>query len=108
MEENGYKGGKTFRFGVSEILASLCYNCYIFYAFFSTETTFRHAHSASEEGVDGDEDDDDDDDEMFEQDDIDLFDEKVRRGMKLRFLFYMTVSCYIFSSSTRTIMTLCL
>ncbi|XP_068588967.1 F-actin-monooxygenase mical1 isoform X1 [Cebidichthys violaceus] len=42
------------------------------------ETTFRHAHSTSEEGVDGDDDDDDDDDddEMFEQDDVDLFDEK--------------------------------
>ncbi|XP_070824495.1 F-actin-monooxygenase mical1 isoform X2 [Chaetodon trifascialis] len=41
------------------------------------ETTFRHVHSASEEGADGDDDDDDDDDdEMFEQDDIDLFDEK--------------------------------
>ncbi|XP_059189409.1 F-actin-monooxygenase mical1 [Centropristis striata] len=40
------------------------------------ETTFRHAHNTSEEGVDGDEDDDDDDDDMFEQDDVDLFDEK--------------------------------
>ncbi|XP_040912898.1 F-actin-monooxygenase mical1 [Toxotes jaculatrix] len=40
------------------------------------ETTFRHAHSASEEGADGDDDDDDDDDEMFERDDIDLYDEK--------------------------------
>ncbi|GAA6216708.1 protein-methionine sulfoxide oxidase mical1-like [Lates japonicus] len=40
------------------------------------ETTFRHVHSASEEGADGDDDDDDDDDEMFERDDIDLYDEK--------------------------------
>ncbi|XP_028264869.1 F-actin-monooxygenase mical1 [Parambassis ranga] len=41
------------------------------------ETTFRHIHSASEEGADGDDDDDDDDDnDMFEQDDIDIFDEK--------------------------------
>ncbi|KAM4610241.1 F-actin-monooxygenase mical1 isoform 2-T3 [Polymixia lowei] len=40
------------------------------------ETTFRHGHSASEDGADGDNDDDDDDDEMFERDDIDLFDEK--------------------------------
>ncbi|KAK9515111.1 hypothetical protein VZT92_025781 [Zoarces viviparus] len=42
------------------------------------ETTFRHAHSTSEEGADGDDDDgdDDDDDEMFEHDDVDLFDEK--------------------------------
>ncbi|XP_042347275.1 F-actin-monooxygenase mical1 [Plectropomus leopardus] len=40
------------------------------------ETTFRHAHSTSEEGVDGDDDDDDDDDEMFERDDVDLFNEK--------------------------------
>ncbi|XP_071333475.1 F-actin-monooxygenase mical1 [Trachinotus anak] len=40
------------------------------------ETTFRHVHNTSEEGADGDNDDDDDDDEMFEQDDIDLYDEK--------------------------------
>ncbi|XP_029994888.1 F-actin-monooxygenase mical1 isoform X2 [Sphaeramia orbicularis] len=41
------------------------------------ETTFRHVHSTSEEGADGDDDDDDeDDDEMFERDDIDLFDDK--------------------------------
>ncbi|XP_031146423.1 F-actin-monooxygenase mical1 isoform X2 [Sander lucioperca] len=44
------------------------------------ETTLRHANSTSEEGVDGDDDDDDDgdddDDEMFQRDDIDLFDEK--------------------------------
>lgn len=40
-----------------------------------TETTLRHAHSTSEEGAD-DDDDDDDDDEMFERDDVDLFDEK--------------------------------
>lgn len=45
--------------------------------FFAAETTFRHTHSASEEGADGDDDDDDDDDE-FEQDDMDLFDEKVK------------------------------
>lgn len=61
---------------------------------FSTETTFSHAHSPSEEGVDGDDDDDDDDDEMFERD-IDLYDEKVRRGMELTFLFYLILSCYI-------------
>ncbi|AWP10098.1 putative protein-methionine sulfoxide oxidase mical1-like [Scophthalmus maximus] len=43
------------------------------------ETTFRHVHSASEEGADGDDDDDDDDDDeddMFEQDDVNLYDEK--------------------------------
>ncbi|TKS76624.1 [F-actin]-methionine sulfoxide oxidase mical1 [Collichthys lucidus] len=41
------------------------------------ETRFRHVHSASEEGADGDDDDDDDEDEeMFEQDDVDLFNEK--------------------------------
>lgn len=56
--------------------------CRIFFLasfFLTTETTFRHVHSTSEEGADGDDDDDDDDDDMFEQDDIDLFDEKVRR-----------------------------
>ena len=37
-------------------------------------------HSASEEGADGDEDEDEDEDDMFERDDIDLYDEKVRRG----------------------------
>ncbi|KAA8591444.1 hypothetical protein FQN60_002387 [Etheostoma spectabile] len=47
------------------------------------ETTLRHDNSTSEEGVDGDDDDDDDDDdndddEMFQRDDIDLFDEKRR------------------------------
>ncbi|CAB1440626.1 unnamed protein product [Pleuronectes platessa] len=41
------------------------------------ETTFRHVHSASEEGADEDEDEDDEDeDDMFERDDIDLYDEK--------------------------------
>ncbi|XP_034731789.1 F-actin-monooxygenase mical1 [Etheostoma cragini] len=44
------------------------------------ETTLRHDNSTSEEGVDGDDDDDndddDDDDEMFQRDDIDLFEEK--------------------------------
>nr|XP_019959820.1 PREDICTED: F-actin-methionine sulfoxide oxidase mical1-like [Paralichthys olivaceus] len=39
------------------------------------ETTFRHVHSTSEEGADGD-DDDEDEDDMFERDDIDLYDEK--------------------------------
>ncbi|XP_035500329.2 F-actin-monooxygenase mical1 isoform X1 [Scophthalmus maximus] len=45
----------------------------------TVETTFRHVHSASEEGADGDDDDDDDDDDeddMFEQDDVNLYDEK--------------------------------
>lgn len=47
-------------------------------SFISTaETTFRPVHSTSEEGVDEDE-DDDDDDEMFEHDDIEAFNEKVR------------------------------
>lgn len=52
--------------------------------FSSTDSSLRHAHSASEEGADGDDDDDDDeaDDEMFERDDMDLYDEKVRRGME--------------------------
>lgn len=50
----------------------------------TTETTLRHAHSTSEEGAD-DDDDDDDDDEMFERDDVDLFDEKVRRGISQMF-----------------------
>lgn len=38
----------------------------------TAETTFRHAHCASE----NDADDDDDEDEMFQCDDVDLFDEK--------------------------------
>nr|XP_057908349.1 F-actin-monooxygenase mical1 isoform X2 [Doryrhamphus excisus] len=37
------------------------------------ETTFRHVHNTSEENADGDE---DEEDEMFEQDDIDLLEEK--------------------------------
>lgn len=61
---------------------------------FTTETTFRHVHSASEEGVDGDDDDDDDDDEMFEHDDIELFNEKVRRGAELMFSLHV-IRCYI-------------
>lgn len=61
-----------------------------------SETTFSHVHSASEEGADGDDDDDDDDDEMFERDDIDLYDEKVREEMELTFLFNLIQSCYIF------------
>lgn len=46
-----------------------------------SETASSHGHSASEEGVEGD-DDDDDEDDMFERDDIDLYDEKVRTDIK--------------------------
>lgn len=39
----------------------------------TVETTFRHAHCASENDAD---DDDEEEDEMFQRDDVDLFDEK--------------------------------
>lgn len=53
-----------------------------------TETTFRHVHNTSEEGDYGDDDDDDDDDDdMFEHDDIDMLDQKVRKQTKVTFRF---------------------
>lgn len=53
----------------------------------NTETTFRRAHTASEEGDyrdddDEEEEDDEEDEDMFERDDFDLFDEKVRPRTK--------------------------
>lgn len=70
------------------------------------ETTFRHAHSTLEDGVDGD-DDDDDDDEMFGRDDIDLFDEKVRREMVLVvFICRYNVLRLRFTKNTSTVKTL--
>lgn len=97
-------GGEKCLQGEKTLPCNICQNI-----FPATETTLRHANSTSEEGVDGDDDDDDDgdddDDEMFQRDDIDLFDEKVRRVMELKFSFYMIVNCYILTSSTLPILT---
>lgn len=40
------------------------------------------------DGDDDDDDDEDDDEEMFEQDDVDLFNEKVRRGTEMMFFYF--------------------
>lgn len=63
------------------------------YLLIMTETAFQHVHNTSEEGDYGDDDDDDDDDDdMFEHDDIDMFDQKVRKQTKVTFRFNMAHS----------------